>query len=174
MTADSPSEAKQIQIDQDVKKLDSHKSELPKIIELLSKQSKNILDLKSLDINLRKLQAFKMFPEFVASQVAPYLVMERFSNGEVIEGGKKWFVCLHGSVAVSINRGNYVTSLVNQLHAGESFGEEALLSERMHQTCLTADGTVIVCRLERLEFIKFVLPGNFCVNIKLYKEGKRN
>jgi hypothetical protein len=68
-TAQSPSEAKQRLGALDMRKIDKIKGyrETPKFIELLCMPNRSAHDCKTLELLLRRLHAFKSFPDFIAS-----------------------------------------------------------------------------------------------------------
>ena len=171
LSSTSPSETKRLLDESDLKKMDKIKhlgqrGEIIKIIEILSKpySQRSALESKTVEIYLRQLPAFKTLPDFVVSDVSKHLVIEKYNSNEVIESqgqpAKKWYVCLQGMISITLKRGqNAKPLLVDLLHAGESFGEEAMISDTIQYTNAIAQGNIVVARLEKADFRRLILPG---------------
>ena len=110
---------------------------------------------------LRKIDLFAGLDRVVLAKLAAHLHPHPFSSSSTIfrqgEAGDAFYVVATGTVGVYVNDGsNAGQARVRVLHAGEPFGEMALLTNTPRTATIRAETNCEVLRLERSSFLDLV------------------
>src|SRR5215831_17406244 len=110
---------------------------------------------------LRKIDLFAGLDRVVLAKLAAHLHPHPFSSSSTIfrqgEAGDAFYVVATGTVGVYVNdESNAGQARVRVLHAGEPFGEMALLTNTPRTATIRAETNCEVLRLERSSFLDLV------------------
>ncbi|KAJ3315276.1 hypothetical protein HDV04_003669 [Boothiomyces sp. JEL0838] len=162
-----PSEAHKFLIDHDRKLRSMRKLQTAdQIFQIMHSCSRSSSDLVAVDDYLRNLPAFSNLPDYILLDLWKLMVAEKFEKGQVLfrqgDPGIKWYVILHGSVKLYVNKGiamdgKPITNYLATMNAGEKFGDQALFNDLPRSATAIADSNpTFVLTLEKTHFLKLM------------------
>jgi hypothetical protein len=115
-------------------------------------------DVASLAAHLRSISAFAKLSDFMLKQLCSSMAYDEFLDRQVVfeqgDNGGAWYVILKGSVKVNIKNAGNDPVTVAVIHAGEGFGELALIHHQPRSATIVTDAHCIFARVEKSDYVR--------------------